>query len=74
VAETQCEEEALGSDPDEKKYQAKKANEALFRRLLKQIGDPALTADLERRKAAALSEGAVTTRDIPKPMSTPRSR
>jgi hypothetical protein len=72
-AAAQCHEEAFGSDPDDKQYQARKNNENLFRRLLKQIADPALTADLEARKQRALSEGEAKTADVPKPKPTPRS-
>jgi hypothetical protein len=66
-----CDEEAFGTDPDDKRYQAKKNNENLFRRLLKQIADPALARDLEARKAHALSEGEAQAAAIPKPRGAP---
>ncbi len=60
-----CDDEVFGTDPDDKKYQARKNNETLFRRLLRQIADPALVRDLEARKARALSEGAVPAGGAP---------
>lgn len=68
-----CDEDAFGSDPDDKKYQAKKNNESLFRRLLKQIADPPLARDLEARKASALGGDDVKAATIPKPPPAPRS-
>ena len=66
-----CDEAAFGTDPDDKRYQARKNNEDLWRRLLKQIADPALSRDLEARKARALSEGEAPAADVPRPPRSP---
>jgi hypothetical protein len=71
VARAKCDEEVFGADPDDKRYQAEKNNENLFRRLLKQIADPALARDLEARKALTLTQGEAPSITIPKP--APRS-
>jgi hypothetical protein len=68
-----CEGLTLGTDPDDKRYQANKNNEDLFRRLLQRIADPAIARDLEARKARALAEGEAQTIDVPKPKPAPRS-
>ena len=62
-----CADDVLGTDPDDKRYQARKNDETLFRRLSKQIADPALARDLEARKGRALDEGVATSADVPKP-------
>jgi hypothetical protein len=59
VVRAKCEEDAFGTDPDDKRFQVEKNNDNLFRRLLKQIGDPALARDYEARKTRALDEGEV---------------
>jgi hypothetical protein len=64
-----CEEEAFGTDPDDKRYQAQKNNESLFRRLLKNIADPALAKSLAARKGAAQSFGEVYPASKPAPRS-----
>jgi hypothetical protein len=64
-----CDDLVFGTEPDDKKYQARKNNEDLFRRLLAKIADPALTRDLEARKARALAEGEAETASVPKPRS-----
>jgi hypothetical protein len=66
VIRTKCEEEAFGTEPDEKRYQTRKTTDDLFRRLLKRIGDPALIKEYQSRKARALAEGEV-------PAPAPRS-
>ena len=73
VVRNGCDDEVFGTEPDDKKYQAKKNNEDLFRRLLQQIADPALASDLEARKARALTEGEAQAADVPKPKPAPRS-
>jgi len=73
AARHKCDDEVFGTDPEEKKYQARKNNEDLFRRLLKKIADPALTRELEARRERALREGAAAAVDIPKPRPAPRS-
>ena len=54
-----CEEEAYGSDPPEEVYQRRRSNEALFRRALTAIADPAITRALRERRAQALAEGTM---------------
>jgi hypothetical protein len=71
VVRNTCDDEAFGTDTDAKKYQARKNNESLFRRLLKQIADPPLARDLQARKAHALSDGEAQAVDIPKPRRSP---
>ncbi len=59
------------ADPMEK-LDAERSQETLFRRILRQIGDSAITVDMERRRSAAENAGSYTKRDLPKPKAAPK--
>ncbi|MFO0756899.1 MAG: hypothetical protein U0359_10425 [Byssovorax sp.] len=63
-----CEEQAYGDDPPEELYRRRRNLEALFRRNLAAIADPALTEPLAARRASALAEGVVKR---PEPLLPP---
>jgi hypothetical protein len=56
----------------EDRYDGDKNQDTLFRRTLKQIGDSALVADLEARRAAAETSGNHVKQDVPKPKPAPK--
>lgn len=68
-----CEEEAYGSDAPEEVYQRRRSNEALFRRALAAIADPALTRVLAARRARALAEGSAGSDELPLTLRAGRS-
>lgn len=60
-----CEEEAYGDDPPAETYRRRRSNEAVFRRTLRAIADPAITDPLRDRRAKALAEGTLARLDLP---------
>lgn len=62
----------FGTSPPEERYESEKNQDTLFRRTLKQIGDPAITKDYENRRAAAEQNGNHVKLPIPKPKPAPK--
>ncbi|RYE82111.1 MAG: hypothetical protein EOO75_21200 [Myxococcales bacterium] len=70
AAASECRQSVLGDgDPTaaEARFTSRKTNENLWRKLLKNLDDPALTASLTERKSKAQSSGEVDRVEIPKP-------
>jgi hypothetical protein len=68
-----CDDEAYGTDPDDKKLLAQRNNEDLFRRLLKKLADPALARDYEARRAHAIVNAEVPPAGLAKADTAGRS-
>lgn len=70
--EGECFDRVWSGTAPEEKYDSDRNNDALFRRILKQIADPALVDELRARGSAAETTGAFVKQDIPKPKAAPK--
>ena len=70
--EADCALRVYGDTPLDERYDALHSQDTLFRRTLKQIGDPQLTRDYEARRVAAEQSGNYSKLDLGKPKPAPK--